>query len=423
LGSFWRRKYNCIAAGASTPWSGTRLSNLGANENITFTSPQTYYWNLPAGGNFHTDACLATTSGGTVNINNYPLAQDTVVFNNAGLNSGSIVTFSQRIFQGIDASALTNSATFDIQSGVLVVNKFKLSSSITLVNDSAFIWFLGTRSWTHAAKCEADTAGISINSSVRLFNVKLYGNLVGSGEIRKGAGSTDFNGYNITCDDFNISNSNRAEIHPKSELYFGSGTITSRLFEIVDISSGYSEYLDDIDVFPETATIVIGGTDSLMISPPNITWKKIEVTVDGSEIKGNNFYIEELVINGDPAATGPYNSTNDVLLAMSWYGTYVGTPNTTDFIYVKSLKAVGTEYSKVKLTSSRTSPGRGCNLVSYGETNNVLINCRVEDIQASPSGYNYWYAPTSLGNVDEGAGTSGFDFTGGYSNNAMGVFL
>lgn len=404
-----------VAAGASTPWSGTRLSDVGSNENITFSSPQTYYWNLPAGGDFHTDACLATTSGGTVNINNYPLAQDTVVFNNAGLNSGSIVTFSQRILQGIDASALTNSATFDIQSGVLVINKFKLSSSITLVNDPAFIWFFGIRSYTHLTQCEVSTLGIPISSEVRLFNAKLYSDLVVDNTVGFRVGKADFNGYNVTCDTLSNAISTNSPVKP--EAYLGTGTITST-----------EVYLRDSDAlfFTEDADIVLDVNKYASAdfqSPSNYTWKSIHI--DSSlkvpadfasvNVQGDGIYIEEL--------------TNTYGLSYLLIYSPDGTPNNK--IYIKNMRVNGSSDLILTLDggSGRPSALSETTLVNYGETNFSFKYVKFLGVVASPSTNNYWYAPVSLGNEDYVIGganpqsNSGVNFSDGYSNNAMGVFL
>lgn len=104
---------NIRAAGASVPWSGTYLGNGGGNANITFAAPQTYYWNLPAGGSFFSNA-YATVSGGGVDANNHPLAQDTVIFDDAGLNANAnVITHRDgAVISGVDFSSRTIPAYF-----------------------------------------------------------------------------------------------------------------------------------------------------------------------------------------------------------------------------------------------------------------------------------------------------------------------
>ena len=68
-------------AGAGATWSGTSLGDLKGNSGITFT-PKTVYWNLAGAQNWSATG-WASTSGGTPDVNNFPLAQDTCVFDNA----------------------------------------------------------------------------------------------------------------------------------------------------------------------------------------------------------------------------------------------------------------------------------------------------------------------------------------------------
>lgn len=70
-------------AGAASPISGTRLGNALGNTNITFDAGVNKYWNL-AGTQNSTATGWALLSGGAPAANNFPLAQDTIVFDNAG---------------------------------------------------------------------------------------------------------------------------------------------------------------------------------------------------------------------------------------------------------------------------------------------------------------------------------------------------
>ena len=103
-----------VAAGTSSPWSGTRIGNCLGNSNITFTAAATKYWNLAAGGNWTSTAWALTSGGaGAVAVNNFPLAQDTVVIEQAGLNSSATITMNTNADIGtLDMSTrLTNTLT------------------------------------------------------------------------------------------------------------------------------------------------------------------------------------------------------------------------------------------------------------------------------------------------------------------------
>jgi len=102
---------NIIIAGAHGTLSGTRLGNCGANSNITFDAGVNKYWNLAAGGNWSSTA-WALSSGGAVDVNNFPLAQDSVVIENTGLNTSATVTINANWNIGnLDTSTRTNAMT------------------------------------------------------------------------------------------------------------------------------------------------------------------------------------------------------------------------------------------------------------------------------------------------------------------------
>lgn len=89
---------------------GTRLSDCGGNSNITFDTPKTVYWNL-TGTQSWTATAWATSSGGTPAVNNYPLAQDTAVFDNTG--AATTVSLSPGLnFGTINMSARSSAMTF-----------------------------------------------------------------------------------------------------------------------------------------------------------------------------------------------------------------------------------------------------------------------------------------------------------------------
>ncbi|MBV5344050.1 MAG: hypothetical protein JZU63_00150, partial [Rhodoferax sp.] len=68
-------------AGTAAGGSPTRAGNCGGNSGVTFPAAKTVYWNLAGTQNWSADG-WATTSGGVPATNNFPLAQDTAVFDN-----------------------------------------------------------------------------------------------------------------------------------------------------------------------------------------------------------------------------------------------------------------------------------------------------------------------------------------------------
>ena len=98
------------AAGASGTWSGASFGNCGGNSNITFTAAKTVYWNLGLAQNWAATG-WATSSGGTPALANFPLPQDTAIFDNTGSVTGTITINRNYNIGTIDMSARTSAMT------------------------------------------------------------------------------------------------------------------------------------------------------------------------------------------------------------------------------------------------------------------------------------------------------------------------
>ena len=127
-------------SGAAAPWSGTRIGNCLGCTNITFATPRTVYWNSAASANW-SGAVWSTTSGNTGGLAiNFPLAQDTVVIDDAGLTAGNTITWGANWnFGAINFSSRTNSMTFG--GGTVFVSIYgslTLSSAVTLTGTGVF---------------------------------------------------------------------------------------------------------------------------------------------------------------------------------------------------------------------------------------------------------------------------------------------
>jgi len=133
-----------VAAGSvATPWTGTRLGNGLNNSNITFTAAKDVYWNLAAGGNWSATG-WALSSGGGVDVNNFPLGQDKVIIENTGLNTSATITIDQPWWIGeLDLSTRSNAMT--LANGTQTPRIYKnvtLSSAVTMTGTG--VWsFVG----------------------------------------------------------------------------------------------------------------------------------------------------------------------------------------------------------------------------------------------------------------------------------------
>lgn len=197
------------AAGASAPWSGTRLGNMGLNTNITFAAPKTVYWNQPAGGNW-SDVAWATSSGGTVDINNFPLGQDTAVLNNTGVSALSTIVMDYGWVLGtVNASTLTNALTINWNCfagvGVTSIGNMTLSSAITVTYTagSLSVATLNSPATITTAGVSFPIPSVNFNAAGKTFVLADNFTVVGAAGLV--AGTLDLNGKTWTATTIDLS--------------------------------------------------------------------------------------------------------------------------------------------------------------------------------------------------------------------------
>ena len=208
------------ATNAITATSGG--GNCGGNTNITFPAAKTVYWNL-AGAQNWSAVGWAATSGGSPAIANFPLAQDTAVFNNAGSVTGTITIQSGGSWVWnigtIDMSARTNAMTLTVQI-INVLGNWITGTGVTQTGNQA-VNFIG-RGNTQTI----NTNGVTFTNSIVFQNlggtVRLLSAVTTSsvGTVNLLLGTADLNGFTLTCPSFTSNNSNTRT------LAFGSGNIT-----------------------------------------------------------------------------------------------------------------------------------------------------------------------------------------------------
>ncbi len=208
-------------AGVAAPATGTRIGDCKGNSGITFTAAANKYWNLAAGGNWGGAIGWATGSGGTPNINDFPLAQDTCFFEATGLNSGATITINQSYNIGtIDMSARTTNTMTLACSLVPDLYGNWLNGTGTTLSGVGTIFFRGRGNQTitsagvaYAFACSV----ISIGGSVTLQDA-----FVGVRGIAVNSGIFDANGYNVTVSTATIETS----VTTTRTIAVGSGTWT-----------------------------------------------------------------------------------------------------------------------------------------------------------------------------------------------------
>ena len=212
-------------SGAASPISPSGAGDCGGNTNITFPAAKTVYWNLVAGGDWSATA-WATGSLGTPNVNNFPLAQDTAIIENAGLNTSTTITLDANWHIGtINMSTRTNAMT--LATGTLVptiYGDWTFGTGVTTTG-TGIITFAKRGTQTITSNGRSFTQPITIDS----FNgtVQLADAFVSSVLFSLTSGTFDAVSYNVNSNGFSSSNSNTRTLSMGSGLWTitGSGTM------------------------------------------------------------------------------------------------------------------------------------------------------------------------------------------------------
>ena len=208
---------NITISGAAAPATGTRLGNGGNNSGITFPAAKTVYWNL-SGAQSWSATGWATSSGGSPAVNNFPLAQDTAVFDNtAGSVTGTITLNDDYLIGTLDMSGRTSAMTLATSTlSFDVIGNWINGTGVTLTGTGAITFSGGTAQ-------SITPAGITFPHIITILSpngtVTLAGAMTVSQATTLSAGTLALAGFTLSTNTFSSSNSNARVID------FGSGNI------------------------------------------------------------------------------------------------------------------------------------------------------------------------------------------------------
>ena len=228
-----------IIAGAAVsggPLSGTRLGDCKGNGGISFGLGVTRYWNLAGGGNW-SGTGWAATSGGSPAVNNFPLAQDTVIFEATGLNSGATVTINSSYNIGTINMSARTSNTMTLAMGFAVYPQIYgnwINGTGTTLSGNSSYTFAGRGSQTITSAGIEFVPWIEINTPGG--SITLLDNFVCSASyslaLQLYSGTFNLNGYTATFS--GASSGFRADVSISTrQLAIGTGTL------IIAGSSGF----------------------------------------------------------------------------------------------------------------------------------------------------------------------------------------
>jgi hypothetical protein len=216
-----------VIAGSATGTAPTRAGDCGNNSGITFPATKTVYWNLSGTQNWSATG-WATSSGGSPAVDNFPLAQDTAVFNNTGA-MGTVTINANWNIGTVDASARTSSASLGIST-----NQPKVYGSWTNPT-SGLSYVISSSSDARLIFCGSGTQVLTGNGRPFEFTIQVQG--VGTVELgsaiilqtntsylRLLSGTFDAKTYNITTSKVYIEGSTSLTVKMGSGLWTVSGT-------------------------------------------------------------------------------------------------------------------------------------------------------------------------------------------------------
>jgi hypothetical protein len=213
--------------GAAAPASGTRLGDCKGNSGITFGAGVNKYWNGAGGGNWSV-AAWATTSGGAPSVNNFPLAQDTAIFQSTNLNSGATVTINLGWNIGtIDMSARTsNTMTLATGTTTPIIYGNWINGTGTTITGTGQIQFSGRGAQSITSAGVTFTQPFQFDSPGGTITLQdaFTTSSTTSGTIKQNNGTVDLNGKTLTVSNTGASTAWQIGTGTKN-LTFNGGTL------------------------------------------------------------------------------------------------------------------------------------------------------------------------------------------------------
>lgn len=307
--------------GTAAGTSPTRAGDCGGNAGITFPSPKTVYWNL-AGTQSWSSTGWASSSGGTPDINNFPLAQDTAVFDDTGSVTGAITVNAAWNIGTFDASNRTSAMVLTTAGNSPVVyGNWKFGTGVSSVDTTGSFIFGGRGVQTITSN------GISFGCAINIFGFNNTVTLADAFSTTSATanrstltltqGGFDAVSYNVTAQQVIISG-------PASPSIFkmGSGTWT------LSGTSGVwnAATITNLTFYKGTANIVLSDTSTAARSFAGGGLSYNKLTIGGTTgtstltITGNNQFTE-LASTKTVAHTIAFGSNNQTFGAWTVTGT------------------------------------------------------------------------------------------------------
>ena len=257
-------------AGAAAGSSPTRAGNCGGNTGITFPVAKTVYWNLAGAQNWSATA-WATSSGGTPAVNNFPLAQDTAVYDNTGSVTGTITIDAGWNIGTFDASARTSAMTLTTSTNTpTVYGNWLFGTGITQTSTTGTITFAGQTTQTITSNGVTFGCPVTINSSTGTVQLADALTLISTRTLTLTSGTFDAVTYNVTIGLFSSTATT-------ATLKMGAGTWT-----LSGTGSVWGMATTGLTLYKGTANIVLSDTSTTARTFTANTYSYNKLTIGGA---------------------------------------------------------------------------------------------------------------------------------------------
>ena len=370
-------------AGAAAGTSPTRAGDCGGNSGINFPAAKSVYWNLAGTQNWNAIA-WALTSGGAPASNNFPLAQDTAIFDDAG--AAGAVNFGALTYNlsSINAANRTFAMTLN-HSNQQIYGSIALGSGVTVTGTgTSTLLGRGTTNITTAGK----TITFGLNITVLTGTVRLLAAYNASNTITLTSGTFDANNYSVTITGLGSSGSVARTITMGSGLWTISGTGTTWNLN----GSNLTINKDTADILFSNDTVNVRIFNGL-----GLTYNKLilggATATNTTQFSGNNTFSE--LASTKPVAHTVSFANGSITTVGNW--TITGTPG--------------------NVVTVITTTGGPHNLAKTGGGVIVTDYMSITGSSATPS--STWYAGA---NSTNGGSNSGWIFGGTSYNSSVSEF-
>jgi hypothetical protein len=416
-------------AGTAAGSSPTRAGDWGGNTGITFPAPKTVYWNLAGTQDWNANA-WAATSGGSPDVNNFPLAQDTAVFNEAG-SVGTVTLLSTFAIGTFNASARTSAMTLTTSTNAPVVyGNWLFGTGVTSSSTTGTITFAGRGTPTITSNGVTFGCPITIDCITGTVQLADALSLDAARTLTLTTGTFDAVTYSVTTGLFASSNSNTRTLKMGSGLWTLSGTGT--VWNIatstnLSLQQGTANILLS-DTSATARTFAGGGLSYNKLTIGGATGTSTLTFSDGNQFTelASTKTVAHTISFGANLTFGKWSVTgtagNVVTLSGSATGNILAGPATSgiDYLAMGSIGFAATSpgefYAGANSTGTagapvfRTAPPAGRTLYWVGGTGNWNDTARWS---LSSGGAGGAALPTSLDNVifDSGSNATGYTAT------------